>query len=112
MSERTYEQLRDELLAAAEHGQFPTEAQMRELLSFAIKEVEDLIGGMLEDTAHHLGHGDDRFAVIESLINRILDTDTNAAVVAAVLIARLADLRNAGVDVGFVSDHGVTVANV
>lgn len=112
MLNRTFEELFAELETVIESDALPTEEQMRELFAHADKEVNSFLPGVIEDTAHHIGHGDERRDLVNSLAMRLEMHGPAPAVVAAILIYHLAQLRISGVDVGYPPDHGTFVVDL
>ena len=100
MDTATLESWLEEIMAKTLRGEDLTEEEMNQLRDMAIDEVNSFISPLVLETAHHLGHGDDDGALIQSNVDILLSGPIPAALIAAVSITKLAELANQGVDIG------------
>lgn len=102
MSNKTFEEYAIELDEKYQNGKYPTDSEMRELLSLAVTEAHNFLPRLIDETAHHLGHGDEPLDVIDGLTMSLDNVvPVSGTLLAAVLIHHLATLQNSGVNVDF-----------
>lgn len=108
MSNKTFQDYAIELDEKYQNGEYPTDSEMRELLNLAVGEARTFLPKVIDETAGHLGHGDDSLDVIDGLtLSLDIVVPVSGSVLAAVLIHHLATLQNSGVDVRIREDAHV-----
>jgi len=100
MDTATLESWLEEIMAKTLRGEDLTEEEMNQLRDMAIDEVNSFIPPLVLETAHHLGHGDEFRDLVATNVDLLLSAPVAAEVIAAVLITKLAELVNQGVDIG------------